>query len=67
MEQDRVDTAVLGCLSMRGMGDRVHQEVKIPVVDPALAALSMAQAMVKMRLTQAKGAYPFPPDKKRFL
>ncbi len=67
IEQDRADTAILGCLSMRGMGERVQQEVKIPVVDPALAALTMAQAIVQMRLTQAKGAYPFPPEKKRFL
>ncbi len=67
IEQDRVDTAVLGCLSMRGMGERVQQELNIPVVDPALAALTMAQSIVKMGLTQAKGAYPFPPPKKRFL
>ena len=67
IEKDRVDTAVLGCLSMRGMGERVQAEVNLPVVDPALAALSMAQSMVKMGLCQAKRAYPFPPEKRRFL
>jgi allantoin racemase len=67
VEEDRADTAVLGCLSMRGMAEAVHAEVKIPVIDPSLAALTMAQSVVQMKVTQAKGAYPFPPEKKRFL
>jgi allantoin racemase len=67
IEQDRVDTAILGCLSMRGLAEPVQAEVKIPVIDPSLAALTMAQSIVQMKLTQAKGAYPFPPEKKRFL
>jgi allantoin racemase len=65
--KDRVDTAILLCLGMQGMAEKVRKEVGIPVIDPALAALQMAQAMVKMGLSQAKGFYPFPPEKKRFL
>jgi hypothetical protein len=45
----------------------VQAEVKIPVIDPSLAALTMAQSIVQMKLTQSKGAYPFPQDKKRFI
>ncbi|HSR13296.1 MAG TPA: aspartate/glutamate racemase family protein, partial [Thermodesulfobacteriota bacterium] len=67
IEEDRADTAVLGCLSMRGMAAPVQAEVKIPVVDPSLAALSMAQCVVQMKLAHSKAAYPFPQEKKRFL
>lgn len=67
MEKDRIDTAILLCLNMQGMAEKVQERVNIPVIDPTIAALEMAQIIVKMRLSQAKGAYPFPPDKKRFL
>ncbi len=67
IDKDRVDTAILLCLGMQGLAERVQKEVRIPVIDPSLAALQMAQVLVKMKLSQAKGAYPFPPEKKRFL
>jgi len=67
IEKDRVDTAVLLCLGMQGMAEKIQAEVRIPVIDPSIAALQMAQVIVKMRLSQAKGFYPFPPPKKRFL
>jgi allantoin racemase len=67
IEKDRTDTAILACLSMLGMAEEIQQRVQIPVIDPAIAALEMAQAVVKMKLSQTKKAYPFPPEKKRFL
>ncbi|MFB0521383.1 MAG: aspartate/glutamate racemase family protein [Desulfatiglandales bacterium] len=67
VENNRVDTAILCCLSMVGMAQEVQRRVNIPVIDPALAAIEMAQILVKMNLSHAKGVYPFPPDKKRFL
>ena len=66
-EQDRVDTAVLACLSMRGMAGAVQEKVKIPVIDPTLAALVMAQSIAKMNVSHSKKVYPFPPDKRRSL
>lgn len=67
IEKDRADTAILCCLSMAGMAAEVQKRVQIPVIDPAVAAISMAQIMVKMKLSQAKGAYPSPPAKERFI
>ncbi len=67
VEEDRADTAILACLGMRGMADELQKRVHIPVIDPAVAAIEFAQIMVKMRLSQAKGAYPSPPPKKRSL
>jgi allantoin racemase len=66
-ERDQADTAILACLGMKGMAEEVQRQVKIPVIDPALAALEMAQALVTMKLSQAKRIYPFPPLKRRFL
>lgn len=66
-EQDRADTAILACLSMRGMAGAVQEKVRIPVIDPTLAALVMAQSIAKMKVSHSKEVYPFPPDKKRFL
>lgn len=65
-KQDRADTAILACLSMRGMAEPVQEKVKIPVIDPAIAALAMAQSIVQLNISQAKGAYPYPPNKKRY-
>lgn len=66
-EQDRVDNAILACLSMRGMAETVQEKVKIPVIDPTLAALTMAQSIAKMKVSHSKRAYPFPPGKRRGL
>lgn len=66
-KEDRADTAILACLSMRGMAETVQGKVQIPVIDPAIAALGMAQSIVRLNISQAKGAYPFPPNKKRYL
>ncbi len=66
-EEDRADTAILACLSMRGMARAVQEKVKIPVIDPTLAALALAQSIAKMNVSHSKKAYPFPPDKKRGL
>jgi len=67
IKKDRTDTVILACLSMIGMANEIQQKVQIPVIDPAAAAIEMAQALVKMKLSQAKRAYPFPRPKKRVL
>jgi allantoin racemase len=67
MEKDGADTALLACLGMAGMADELHKRVGIPVIDPGVAAVQYAQMMAKMGIAQAKGAYPKPPDKKRWL
>jgi len=67
IEKDRADTAILSCLGMQGMARDIEMELPIPVIDPTAAAIEMAQVLVKMKLSQAKKAYPFPRGKRRFL
>lgn len=67
IKKDRADTVILACLGMRGMANDIQQKIQIPVIDPAAAAVEMAQALVKMKLSQTKKAYPLPRAKKRFL
>jgi allantoin racemase len=65
--KDRADTAILACLTMRGMASEIQKRVHIPVIDPVIAAIELAQVIVKMKIAQSKGAYPLPRKKKRIL
>lgn len=57
------DTLVLGCMSMAFMDvtGQLEEELGVPVVNPARAALKMAEALVGSRLRHSKRAYPAPP------
>lgn len=57
------DTLVLGCMSMAFMDvtGRLEDDLGVPVVNPARAALKVAEAMVGSRLRHSKRAYPLPP------
>jgi allantoin racemase len=61
--EDGADTFVLGCMSMGfvGVTDDVQQRLGLPVVNPVVAALKTAEALVAMGLTHSKAAYPVPP------
>jgi allantoin racemase len=41
------DAVVLGCMALFGLAARI--DAPVPVIDPALAALSMAQSLVALR------------------
>jgi allantoin racemase len=69
LEQDGADVIVLGCTGMAGLAESVHQGLgeqghpEAPVIDPGLAALKQAEAMVDLGLTHSKRTYPLPPRK----
>ena len=58
--EDKADVIVLSCMALFGIAGRLKGRVPVPVIDPALAALSMAEAIVNMKLTHSPLAYPFP-------
>ncbi|HXJ83483.1 MAG TPA: aspartate/glutamate racemase family protein [Candidatus Methylomirabilis sp.] len=60
---DGADVFVLGCMSMGfvGVADDVQKRLGLPVVNPVVAALWSAQAVVAMGLSPSKAAYPVPP------
>lgn len=51
---------VLGCLSFLGLAAPLSREVGIPVIDPAIAAVSLAESLIRQGLSTSKVAYPKP-------
>lgn len=61
VEEDGAQVLILGCLSFLGMADAVGDRIGIPVIDPAKAALSMMESLIRQGLSHSKKAYPTPP------
>jgi allantoin racemase len=63
VEQDGADVLVLGCMSMAflpGICEALGDRVGVPVVNPVIAALKTAEAVVAMKLAHSKSAWPMP-------
>lgn len=70
IEDDGAHVIVLGCTSMRGAATTIHDRLAeaghpgIPVVDPAVTAMKIAEALVDLGLTPSKRSYPTPRAKR---
>ena len=63
VEQDGTDVLVLGCMSMAflpGICEQLGERVGVPVVNPVIAALKVAETVVAMKLGHSKAAWPTP-------
>jgi allantoin racemase len=62
VEIDGADTLILGCMSMAflGISEEVADRLGVPVINPALASLKVAEMQASMRWTHSKRAYPTP-------
>ena len=58
IEQDRVQCLILGCLSFLGLAAPLSEALHIPVLDPAGAAVAVAEAVVRLGLKKSRKAYP---------
>lgn len=70
IEDDGAHVIVLGCTGMAGLADQVKHELadqgyNIPVVDPLVVALKLAEILVDMKTSQSRLTYPPPPEKER--
>jgi len=63
VSEDGADAIILGCMALFGVTGELNKRIHVPIIDPALAAVSMAESVVKMKLTHSPLAYPFPKDK----
>jgi allantoin racemase len=66
--EDGAHIIVFGCTGMRGLARQVEQALAergypVPVIDPGLAALKLAEGLVDMGLSHSKRTYPPPPPK----
>jgi allantoin racemase len=61
--EDGADVLVLGCMSMAflpGVCEALSERVGVPVVNPVIAALKTAEAVVSMRIAHSKQAWTLP-------
>ena len=71
IDEDGAHAIVLGCTGMAGLAKAIQEGLalkgySLPVIDPFVAALRMAQILVEMKLTHSKRTYPYPPEKEIF-
>lgn len=58
IEKQRTEAIVLGCLSFLGMAEPLSEILGIPVIDPAVSAVTMAESIVRQRIVTSKVSYP---------
>ncbi len=63
IDQDGADVIVLGCTGMSSVAAYLQDRLEVPVVDAAAAALTLAESLVRMKLSSSKRCYPPPPAK----
>lgn len=58
MRETHTEAIVLGCLSFLGLAEPLSRVLGIPVIDPAVAAVTTAESIVHQRLFTSKVSYP---------
>lgn len=58
MRDTHTEAIVLGCLSFLGLAEPLSRVLGIPVIDPAVAAVTTAESIVRQRLFTSKVSYP---------
>lgn len=64
IENEGAEAIVLGCTGMSSLTQRLQRSLGVPVIDPAVAALKLAETYVGMGLSPSKVAYEAPSEKK---
>jgi len=57
VEDDGAEAVALGCTGMSGYTKKLSEELGVPVIDPAVASLKLAEIYVNMGLTSSKIAF----------
>ena len=70
VEDDGAHVIVMGCTGMAGLAEQVKHELanrgyNIPVLDPAIVSLKLAEILVDMKTSHSRLTYPLPPEKER--
>jgi allantoin racemase len=66
LAREGYDSFYLDCLGLFGLGRRLREATGLPVVDPAEAALKVAEVSVELGLKPSRVAYPrYPPAHRR--
>lgn len=65
MRETHTEAIVLACLSFLGLAEPLSRVLGIPVIDPAIAAVTTAESIVRQRLFTSKVSYPLLCSKAR--
>lgn len=65
MRETHTEAIVLGCLSFLGLAEPLSRVLGIPVIDPAVAAVTTAESIIRQRLFTSKVSYPLLCSKAR--
>lgn len=65
MRETHTEAIVLGCLFFLGLAEPLSRVLGIPVIDPAVAAVTTAESIVRQRLFTSKVSYPLLCSKAR--
>ena len=63
IENEGAEAIVLGCTGMSSLTKKLQKELGVPVIDPAVASLKLAEVYVIMGLTTSSIAYVVPREK----
>ena len=63
--KDKVQVIILGCLAFLGLSHSLSKLLGVPVIDPAIAAVALAESLVRQKLTTSRVAYPSPLYRER--
>jgi allantoin racemase len=69
VREDGAHVVVFGCTGMAGLSDAVESGLEalgisdVPVIDPTIVAVKVAEALVDLGLSHSKKTYPTPPEK----
>jgi allantoin racemase len=67
VDEDKAEVIVLGCGGMAELESRVRERAGVPVVDGVAAAVTIAESLVRMRLSTSKVRTFAQPRPKHFL
>jgi len=57
IEEERIDTVMLGCLGLAQYGDFIKEKYGVQVIDPAFTAVAYAEMCARLHLVHSKKAY----------
>ena len=67
IEKDGAEAIVLGCTGMSSLTKKLQNKLKVPVIDPAVSSLKLAEIYINMELTTSGIAYEVPSGEKKIL
>ena len=63
IKEDGAEVLILGCTGLSGLAGKLQEELGVPVIDPIIVSLKIAELLISTQLTHSSLAFPKPPKK----